>query len=339
MISKLQSTFQETPIAFLDEISVKFQTLTKRFAFFHLGFFFLFLLEVITILLFFPILAKNFLLAILVALTLLTAFSYFVLRLYFQSQKPKQFIHIRDYFILLCQPIYQENVPSIQKRELFLKLLYDLIFKLEGKEYEYYRLPFFDFAFGPPLKKLSAWFHWEDIHIMKELLHLYGIQMQMQWIKQNPTRPELHATLAKSYTRLYKIYQPSFTEENEYSFISQKYLSQSMTEKFQKRAQCAIEEWNVVLYYEPEQIEALTQMAEIYQDLNEQNKELEIYQKLVKLAPQNRDFQFHLAVLYFKTGLIAPGLEIYETLVQLLPDKAQELIELYDSSHSLEESF
>jgi hypothetical protein len=77
----------------------QFLYLTRRYAIFHCVFFMLFLCELVTMLLFLPFLAKSFLLATVVAATVLTAFAYFVLRFYFQTKKPEQFLALRDAFV------------------------------------------------------------------------------------------------------------------------------------------------------------------------------------------------------------------------------------------------
>ena len=93
MSFKLTTSYEQSSFPQVENSATQFLRLTRQYALFHLLFFCLFLIEVILVLLFFPILAKSFLLAALVALTLLTAFSYFVLRFYFHAKKIQQLVH------------------------------------------------------------------------------------------------------------------------------------------------------------------------------------------------------------------------------------------------------
>lgn len=313
----------------------QFRYLTRRYALFHVIFFSFFICELIGLLLFFSLLAKSFLLATIVAATFLTAFSYFVLRFYFQTKKPEQFLNLRDSFIQNCQQLFSMNPDLQESRRGFLQALYRLIQGLEGQEFQYYQVPKSLEALAPLIQKFSVWCHWEDVHLMKELLHTYSLRTQLEWVKTHPTDLELHRGLATSYIALYKIYQdPATLEHPSYSFIAKEYTSPEMTQKFQKAAYCAIEELKIVLHYMPHDTHALTQLAETYHDIDQKEEERKTYEILLQLSPQENEIRFRLGVLYFQLGFMAQGLKVYDDLRKLNDPKSEQLIQHYDLFHS-----
>ena len=157
----------------VDDTLSHFRDLTRRYALFHTLFFSFFILQLVILLIFLPFLAKSFLLAVVVATTVLTAFAYFVLQFYFQTKKPEQFLQIRDAFV--------------QKTETPLPSIYQFIQRLEGQEYQYYSLPPSLQTLAPLVQKFSVWCHFEDVQLMKELFHTYCIQALINEVKNHPT--------------------------------------------------------------------------------------------------------------------------------------------------------
>jgi tetratricopeptide (TPR) repeat protein len=314
-----------------------FRYLTRRYAFFHILFFSFFLCELIALLLFLPFLAKSFLLAAMVAATFLTAFSYFVLRFYFQTKKPEQFLILRDSFVQSCQQLFSMTTDLIESRRGFLHAIYQLIHTLEGQEYQYYRIPNAMEALAPLVQKFSVWCHWGDVHLMKELLHTYCLRTQLEWVKTHPTELELHRAIANGYIALYKIYQdPAKQGKPAYSFIAKEYASQEMVQKFQKTAQCALEELKIILHYISHDTWALSQLALIYHDLDQKEEERKTYETLLQHSPQEREARYRLGILYFQLGFMAHGLKVYEDLRKMNDPQSDELIRHYDIFHSQE---
>ncbi len=269
----------------------------------------------------FPFLGRSSFFAVLMAVTFLTIFSYFVLRFYFQTKRSEQFLILKKVFILECS-------GSITDKEALLPLLYQLIYRLEGEEYRYYRPPPYIRALEPILQKFSAWCHWYDVLLMKELLHSHCIREQLKTVKKNPTSLKVHMALAEGYIALYKLYfNPSGNPP--YSFIEKAYSSSEMIKKFQRAAQCAVEELKIILYYEPTNKWGLMQLASIYHDLGQKEEEQKIYEALLDLAPQEKEIQFRLGSLYFQLGLMASGLKIYENLQKINDPHAEKLIDQY----------
>jgi tetratricopeptide (TPR) repeat protein len=311
-----------------------FRYLTRKYAFFHILFFSFFLCEIIGLLLFLPFLAKSFLLATLVAATFLTAFSYFVLKFYFQTKKPEQLLVLRDNFVQNCQQLFSMGTDLVESRRGYLQAIYQLIRALEGQEYQYYKS--FE-ALQPLIQKFSVWCHFADVHLMKELLHTYCLRTQLEWVKNHPTDLDLHRSIANGYIALYKLYQdPASPENPTYSFIAKEYASPEMILKFQKAARCALEELKIVLHYVAHDTWALSQLALTYHDLDQKEEERKTYEALLQHSPHEREARLRLGILYFQLGFMAHGLKVYEDLRKMNDPQSDELIRYYDIFHSQE---
>ncbi|HEX4838967.1 MAG TPA: hypothetical protein VFU89_00815 [Rhabdochlamydiaceae bacterium] len=325
----------------IEETVGHFQHLTRRYAFFHILFFSFFVCELIALLLFLPFLAKSFLLATLVAATFLTAFSYFVLKFYFQTKKPEQFLILRDTFVQNCQQLFMMTSDFVESRRGFLQAIYQLIHCLEGQEHQFYRIPKSLETLAPLAQKFSVWCHFGDVHLMKELLHTYCLRTQLDWVKTHPTDLDLHRAIATGYMALYKIYQnPAHQNVHQgkptYSFIAKEYASQEMMMKFQKAAQCALEELKIVIHTIPHDTWALAQLAAVYHDLDQKEEERKTYEALIQHSPHEREARLRLGILYFQLGFMAHGLKVYEDLRRMNDPQADELVRHYDLFHSQE---
>jgi len=319
----------------IEKTVAHFLHLTRRYALFHTLFLIFFICELIGLLLFLQFLAKSFLLATLVSATFLTAFSYFILKFYFQTKKPEQFLILRDTFVQYCQQLM--TMDPANSRRGFLEAIYFLIDALDRQEYQYYRLPKLLEALAPLVQKFSVWCHFGDVHLMKELLHTYCLRTQLEWVKSHPTDLELHRAIAKGYIALYKIYRYSAQQGHPtYMFIAKAFAAPEMVQKFQKSAGCAIEELKIICHYVPHDPWALFQLALIYHDLDLKEEERKTYEALLQHYPQEKDARLRLGILYFQLGFMAQGLKVYEDLRKMNDPRSDELIRHYDSFHAQE---
>lgn len=316
-------------MSLVDQTLKEFQLLTRRYALFHAAFLTAFVAELLVILIFMPFLAKTLALAVVVALAFLTVFTYFVLRFYFQTRKPEQFVTLRNKF--LTSAVRESSGRwSVE----ILHPIYELLAKLEGQESQYYSLPSFLQTLSPLVEKFSVWCHWEDVQWMKETLHLHALRKIFDWVKLYPTDLELHRTLAASYMHLYQIYQMPTESTAFYSFIERQYESQEMKERFEKAARSAVEELKVVLSYASNDPWALSQIAKVYHDLGLRQEERKTYEMLLNLRPQDGEIHFRLGKLYFELGHMAQGLHLYQELQGRKDPKAKDLIEHYDAYYN-----
>ena len=103
----------------------------------------------------------------------------------------------------------------------------------------------------------------------------------------------------------------------------------SMEHKFRETAQRAIEEFNILKDYAPNDPWVHEQLALSYRDLNMPEKELQEYEIVVALRPEDQEVLFKIGQLYFQLGQNAKGLQSYEKLRQLNYLRAEQLIRLY----------
>ncbi len=311
-----------------------FKQVTRQYAFFHILFFSIAVLELAAFVLFFSFLTKTTIFAFSLAGLLLTGFTYFVLLFYFQAKKPNQLFEVRAYFLESSRSVlpFEKNTP-----EYHLALatsLERLLSTLHRLEYSYYQLPTSFKTLSPLMQKFSAWTHWKDLHQMKELLLLMIIKEQIELIKIQPTQLEGHAHLANSYLTLAKLYMDprKLYPDEDLLWISPEYSSFEMLEKFKKASLKALQEYQILDSYVPNDPWVHAQLALIYHNLDLYQEEMRAYEAILKVSPHEREVLFRLGVLYFTHGLSAQGLRIYEQLKKNNDAKADELIACYDAA-------
>jgi tetratricopeptide (TPR) repeat protein len=308
-----------------------FDTIVTFYVYFTTAFAILAFIEFLFIVIFFSFFTHSSILAIALAVTFLTAFSYLVLRLYFQAKRPEQFLELRSDFVLACKEIinYQEGIP--EHHMALATASYRLAAKLQGKEYSYYLPPAWLDTFTPTLEKFSCWWHWYDVHKMREHLLLYSIEEHLKLVKCEPTDLEVHATLANAYVILSSLYSsPKKIEQYEEDrWVPIERFSEEMKEKFRITAEHAIEEFKILNDYAPNDPWVHAQLAYSYHDLQMPEEEIKQYEVILSLRPDDKDTLFKLGVLYFQQGFNAKGLQVYEDLKKTHYKKAEDLIKFY----------
>lgn len=305
----------------------KFRRVTRFYALFHIGYFAAGAAELLSLLLFFPFFAKSSLLAFSIGAVFLTVFSYFVLRFYFQAKKPEQFLHVKNSFIESCKNGLPPTLDPATHHASLIHAVYRLIGMLDGQEHQYYTLPKQFHTLAALLEKFSLWCHWKDVHQMKEILHHFCIGQRIERVKEQPIDLEAHASLANSYIALYKEYLPKTAPP--YAFIAREYASEEIKKKFQAVASKAIQEFKILDAYAPNDPWVYAQLAAIYHDLQLPEKEIEAYETLLRIAPQDKELLFRCGILYFEQGQTAQGLKAYDALKKLKDFRADELIKFY----------
>lgn len=311
----------------------KFQSITRYYALFHIFSFSILVLELLSFLVFFPFFAKSSLLAYSLGGIFLTGFSYFVMLFYFQAKKPEQLIQLKNEFAELCKaktPFY----PGTSEYHFSLShAAVRLVSLLHNQEAHFYpcfkRLP----TLSSLIKKFSIWFHWKDVHQMKEHMLLLAVHEHIQWIKSEPSDLEAHASLADIYCTLGKLYRDpnKFSASQQMIWVPPAYSSEEMHQKFKSSLHRAIEEFKILDDYAPNDPWVHAQLASIYHDLDMPQQEITQYEKILKIAPQDRQILFRLGVLYFQQGYNSRGLRVYEQLKRAKDKKAEDLISYYDA--------
>lgn len=287
----------------------RFIRLLRLHALFHAIYLGIALTEIAGITLFFPFFMRSSAIAFSLALLFLTAFSYFVVRLYLQAKKPEQMESLMHLYIESCKGLmrYQEGIADhhLQLANSVCKLSAEL----EGVEVDLYgRLP-----------KVSTWMHWRDVLAMRELLLFYAIEEYLKLVKCEPTRLEIHAALANAYVMLSGLYLDPNEEK----------ASEEMQSRFEAAAERAIEEFNILSAYAPNDTWVHTQLAYSYHDLNMPMEEIREYEMILRLDPHDLATMFKLGMRYFQQGMNAKGLQIYEELKRRRYERVDELLRFY----------
>lgn len=271
--------------------------------------------------------------AILLAIAFLTAFSYFVLRLYLSAKRPEQLIELRDDYLERMRHLleYQEGIP--EHHLALANATSRLASILADREYNYYRPPRWLKPLTPPLEKLSCWLHWGEVHAFRELLLLSAIEEQLKLVRCEPTDLEVHAALANAYTTLSSLYVDPRTLDgyDEDRWIPPGRYAPEMAEKFRRTAERAQEEFQILSQFAPNDPWVHAQLAYSYHDLQMAEEEMREYETILTLCPDDRETLFRLGVCYFQNGRNAAGLRVYEELRRTNYKQADDLIRFYGS--------
>lgn len=317
----------------VDPIIPQFERMMKSYVFFNMIFFTLGIVELFVILTFFTFIAKSAILAVCLAIVFLTFFSYFILRVYYQTKKPEQYKEIRDRYITACKSLfkYQEGCP--EHHISLANACCKLADALHGKEYTFYKLPRWLNDLHPHVEKFSCWWHWHDVHRLKELLLITSVEENIKLVKCEPTSLEVHASLANAYVMLSGLYiDPRNVEGfDEERWLPPERYSSLIEEKFRQVAERAIEEFKVLNDYAPNDPWIHAQLAYSYHDLQMPKEEIKAYETILKLNPGDRDTLFKLGMLYFQQGQNSQGLRVYEELKRTNYKKAENLMDYYGS--------
>lgn len=300
----------------------QFKKIVHSHLFFHFFFISLLAAEAITFLFFLIFFFKPSLIAFSLAALLLTGFSYLILIFYFQTKKPEQLLELRNWFMLLCKKEMPSHLTSSDYHLSLASAAYSFATYLSQKQSQFYTFSKISRSFNQLTKRLMHLCHRRDIHKMKEILILVSINEHIQLIKKQPTDVEAHASLANAYVALSHLYR---TPEGQNP-------SKEFSEKFKTATSKAVQEFEIINYYSPNDPWVYAQMASCYHDLKLYEKEIKAYETILKLCPNDKEVLFRLGILYFQQELNAQGLKIYEKLKELNFSRTQELIDFYGSN-------
>ncbi len=302
-----------------------FQGIVKRELIFHFLFFSLGCISLISLGFFFSFLSDSFLMGIFIACFFFAAVLYFVLRLYFQEQKPAELLQLRDEYLHQYSAIAKNDPTALSDPAGAFAL------ELEQSKIDYCFLPKFLNFLKPSLEKLILTYHWRDVHLFRELFLRASIDTRVAQIIHRPTDCVAHRELASAYMELSDHFQAPLDSTS----LSPK-SGQLFWENFQTFAKLAIEELLIVKEYAPNDLWTSTMLAQCYLCLNMLEHAIVEYEAVLRDNMDDPDALFSLGTLYFKRGLHGKGLRIYEQLLTLDPTQAKELIAMYgchDSNH------
>lgn len=324
-------TFDDQVARFAEATLKQFRSSARGYSLFHMFFFLLALVEIVSFLLFFSFFMRTTILAFSLAGFFLTAFSYFILLFYVQAKKPIQFQALKDRFVARCRQILPYPEGSAKHHLSLAHALYTLVSDFHSQEYFYYPTPRRLETISNIIQKFSSWSHWKDLHKMKELLVKVAIHEHIALIKEAPRDLEAHASLAQAYVLLSKLYlnPRKLNPDVDLPWVPAEYDSDEMLAKFNQAGARALEEFKILDHLAPNDPWVQTQLASLYHDLKMAKEEIATLEKLLTLAPRDRDLLLRLGVLYFQEGHHASGLTLYEKLLQEEDPRAETLIAHY----------
>jgi hypothetical protein len=304
-----------------------FRRITTSCVLFHLLFATLLAAELVFFFSFISLLLQSTLLAISLSGIFLTVFSYSVLLFYYQAKKPEQLILLKNQFLASSRQIL--SLP-IGEREHHLSIsvaLTKLASYLEDYEWHFYRLPRILTPFHSLLSRVSAFVTWQDVFRFKQILLHAAIDEHIAQIRLTPTDLEIHASLATTYIALSRL----FLEPEPSSVALKTYQKKqdSFKENFRIAAELAIEEFQILSSYAPNDPWVHEQLAAGYRDLQMPTEEVGEIETLLRLKPDAQELLCRLGALYFSQGFNAKGLRVYEDLKRANYKKAEDLITAY----------
>lgn len=255
--------------------------------------------------------------ALSISVLIFSFFSYVIFSYYISAKKPDQLEILKETYIEECLEFID---PYITPEQALNSCLFTFVKALET-----------DVDLWKPFQKIpvvSNWIDtiiWEDHHMLQELLMLGIIEHQTELIKKQPLNLQFHNALAKTYIAMSKIYQNPKLLPFFKTHLKEKYLLQ-----FEEITKLSIEELKIIDRLSPEDPWVHAQLAFCYQNLEMKEQEIAEFEKLSKLRPGDENVLYRLGKLYFEMNKHADALKIYERLYHLHPQKAQDLINIYD---------
>ncbi|MCE2983565.1 MAG: hypothetical protein LW832_08375 [Parachlamydia sp.] len=325
---------QEKAASLIPPAIQQFRRILKINTFFNAFFIVLLAAQIIYFFIHIAFLVQNFVLGIHIALFFATLFSYFTMRLYFQTQKNERLIELKEDFLNDCKEAIPECKGIPELHLVLAECCCKLAAALHGSEYELIKSPLdYDFL-AQPIEKISCILYWEDVHFMKELLLNACIEEHLKMVRIEPTHLETHATLANAYVMLSGLYIDPRTVEglDDEKWIPKGKFNEGFRKKFRMIAGKAIEEFKILSDYAPQDPWVHAQLAYSYRDLQMAEEEIKEYEIILQLCPEDRETLFKLGKLYFEQGYNAKGLQVYESLKRTNYKKAEDLILHYGAS-------
>lgn len=264
-----------------------------------------------------------------VALLFFTLFAFLMLRLYWVNRRPEKLCEIVDQYLSQEKQRlrYQEGTP--EDHLALAQAAQKLSRELRDREYSVYPIPSWLSPISTTLESLSAYLHWEDLLLLRELLLQSAIDEHIAIIRSEPTNLEIHAALANAYVLLSNLYAAPMKGQEGDRWLSPARYSNDMRNRFTQTAKKAIEEFQILRDYAPHDPWVQMQLAYSYHDLGMPCEEIEAYEMLTRLQPDDPDTLFKLGSLYFSQGMNGKGLHIYEQLKHKHFKRAEALIQFY----------
>ncbi|SCA62477.1 Uncharacterized protein SCG7086_AA_00580 [Chlamydiales bacterium SCGC AG-110-P3] len=326
-----KARFKEQVNVTINDATQQIDRVVKRYVAFNMAFASLLTVEFALFVIFFTLLAQSSTLAISLAAMFLTLFTYLTLRLYLQARKPEQLLDIRDRFLSSCKEIISYHDGVAEHHMALASACCRVTASLHNREYSFYPPPEKMDFLNPTFLTFSCWWHWRDLHAIREAFMIAAIEEHIKLVKCEPTDLEVHATLANAYVMLSSLYADPRKAEgyDEDRWIPPQRYSEAMRENFRATAERAIQEFKILNEYAPNDPWVHAQLAYSYHDLQMPEEEIKQYETILRISRNDKEALFKLGMLYFQQGRNADGLRIYEQLKGSNYKKAENLIKFY----------
>lgn len=232
---------------------------------------------------------------------------------YLNLQQPERLAMLTSAFGEACQ----KTIPyldEIDNHHLFLASAYTLFAEhLKGRASTYFQWRYLPASCSRGLIRLSDLCHRRDLHILREQLLTAALHRQLDLVKRDPLNLTYHSQLASTYVLLSRL----FLDEHS---------SLCNIDRFRYYTTRAVNEFQIIATYAPNDLWIHAQLAMSYRDLQLVREEVNICETILKLCPTDGDTLLRLGILYFQLGDNAKGLSIYEELRHLHWQLAEQLI-------------
>jgi hypothetical protein len=324
--------FRDPISQIVEPVVAQYSKIAKSYFFFHIAFTLGIALEILLIVFFFSTLTQSSILALSFAALFFTVFAFFTMRIYLQAKKDEQLKELKDRYVSACKSLINYREGNSESHHSIANGACRLAAQIENLESQFYDFPNL-FSLSQILAKYSRRFHWRDFLNFREMLLRAAVEEHIKIVKCEPTNMEAHANLANAYVLLSGLYgehRKRAASEDESLKISREF-SDELEKKFRFTAERAIEELKILNEYAPNDPWIHAQLAYSYHDLQMPLEEMQEYETILKLRPEDKETQLKLGILYFEQGLNAKGLRVYEELKRNNYKKAETLINHYGS--------
>lgn len=309
----------------------RFLTLSRRYTYKALFLWLLLFAELILLGLSLSFISGAAPLALILAALFSTAFTLFMLRLHWSSEKPEVWTKLVDDFTEEFFESHGYDGSEPEHRLLLSNAYVKVAGVLQGYETRFFSPPKLLGFLTPYTRRMSIYWHSLDVLKMRETLLLTCVDELVDLIKLEPLDLELHAALANAYVLIASLYQSVLrpSEDDPVRLLLSDELSAEFSDAYAAYSRRAIEEFKILSSFMPNDPWIHKQLALSYHDMKMPQEERREYEILRELDPEDGDTLFKLGRLYFREGLHAQGLEIYQELLGIDYGRAEGLLECY----------
>jgi tetratricopeptide (TPR) repeat protein len=259
------------------------------------------------------------------ASAILLAFLFHLLCVYVQEGVVKQALSTKQRIAALMD---EEQLSPEEQGELYARLA----LSARSTKAQVLKAPVWCSILTDSLNRFIGYVSWKPIHVLSEILFMAAIDQHISRIKAAPTDLKSHAALANCYVMLANHYlEPMKTRlfmPWPGIFLPRRTID-DLEAKGRASSHSAIEELSILSSFAPDQLWVHDQLAISYRELEMPEKEIEECEAVIRLCSDDHQALLRLGILYFRQGMPAKGLEVYERLKSIQPLLAEELIGHY----------